>query len=207
LPATISFLNALEKIAEGAEFKVAVFELNSGNHSQRRALANAIAIQAFARDGRFPVVTAANFLQPDGQNDNDWNQGLLFLNPSKVWLQPPGYVTQLFAKHLQSEVVSCEVANGNDRLDVIATRDSAGKRVVLQVVNPTEEFVSTQIQIDGFTPTKPSAEAWELSGDLDARNTASQPGAVVPQKREWAFGKLPDSYRFPPYSITILVVE
>ena len=32
-----------------------------------------------------PVTTSANCLQPDGQNDNGWDQGLLFLNPSQVW--------------------------------------------------------------------------------------------------------------------------
>ena len=29
------------------------------------------------------------------QNDNGWNQGLLFLSPSQVWAQPPYYVTQM----------------------------------------------------------------------------------------------------------------
>jgi hypothetical protein len=69
---------------------VAVFEFNAGNHAQRRALANALVINALERDGRVPVATSANALQPDGQNDNGWDQGLLFLNPARVWLQPPG---------------------------------------------------------------------------------------------------------------------
>jgi len=44
------------------------FELNANNHSQRRALANALAINAIERDGRLPITTSANCLQPDGQN-------------------------------------------------------------------------------------------------------------------------------------------
>lgn len=208
LAATLSYIDALEKLADGAKFKVAVFELNSGNHSQRRALANAIAIQAFARDGRVPVVTAANCLQPDGQNDNDWNQGLLFLNPSKVWLQPPGYVTQLFARHMQRELISCDVANANDRLDVIATRSIDGKRVVLQVVNPTDAAVPAEVQLSGFSPTKPTAQGWELSGPLSAANTAAQSSAIVPQRREWSLGDAKSPrYSFPPYSITFLILE
>ena len=49
------------------------------------------------RDGRVPICTSANGLQPDGQNDNGWDQGLLFLNTSQVWLQPPGYAAQMFS--------------------------------------------------------------------------------------------------------------
>ncbi len=40
----LSFIDALDKLADGAKHKVAVFEFNAGNHAQRRALANALAI-------------------------------------------------------------------------------------------------------------------------------------------------------------------
>ncbi len=78
---TLSYLDALDRIADGAKHRVVIFEFNAGNHSQRRALANAVAINIVERDGRILIATSANCLQPDGQNDNDWNQGLLFLNP------------------------------------------------------------------------------------------------------------------------------
>ena len=107
-----SFLDALAKVADGARHQVVVFEFNAGNHSQRRALANALAIQAIERDGRIPIATSANCLQPDGQNDNDWDQGLLFLNPSQVWLQPPGYVTRMISRNYQPLLVQCRVADG-----------------------------------------------------------------------------------------------
>ena len=94
-----------------------VFELNSGNHAQRRALANAIAIGELQKLGnRLPVVCSANALQPDGQNDNGWDQGLLFLDPSQVWLQPPGYVTRMIARSYQPINVPVEVKSA-ERLD------------------------------------------------------------------------------------------
>ena len=79
------------------------------NHAVRRALGNALATNVIERDGRLPIVTSANCLQPDGQNDNGWDQGLLFLNPSQVWLQPPGYVTQMLARNYLPQLVTCEV--------------------------------------------------------------------------------------------------
>src|SRR5205807_8852028 len=55
LAGAFSLADALEKLADGAKFKVAVFELNANNHSMKRALANALAIQAIERDGRIAV--------------------------------------------------------------------------------------------------------------------------------------------------------
>ena len=209
LAGTFSFIDALERIADGAHFKVAVFELNSGNHSQRRALANALAINAIARDGRIPVVAAANCLQPDGQNDNDWNQGLLFLNPSQVWLQPPGYVTQMVASNYQPKVVACESADAGDRLDLLATISDDGQTLVLQAINPTDRYVTSQIELTGFVPRQATARGLELSGPLAATNTAVQPVAIVPQQRQWkhSLGTRPTTYTFPPTSITMLRLE
>ena len=129
LDGALSYLDALEKLADGARFKVVVFELNANNHSQRRALANALAIQRIERDGRIPVVASANCLQPDGQNDNGWDQGLLFLNPDKTWLQPPGYVTRMISNHHQP--LSLPVESNNQALDVCAKRSEDGKTLVV----------------------------------------------------------------------------
>jgi hypothetical protein len=201
-----SFRDALAKIAGGAKHQVVVFELNAGNHAQRRALANALAIQAIERDGRIPIVTSANCLQPDGQNDNGWNQGLLFLNPSGVWLQPPGYVTKLFSRNYLPQLVQSYVTGVKDALDVNATLSKDGRTLILKTVNPTDQAVASEIHLGGFIPAKKTAHVAELSGPLDARNTAEQPTAIVPLLRPWQRG-LEDgkaSYSFPPRSITII---
>jgi hypothetical protein len=209
LEAMFSFKKALTQMADGARFHVVVFELNAGNHGQRRALANAIAIQAAERDGDLPVVTSANGLQPDGQNDNDWDQGLLFLNPSQVWLQPPGYVTQMISEHYQPLLVKSQTQGDGAVLDVIATLKQDGKRLVLQVVNLSEQDTKTEIQIDGFTPTKPAVAITELSASLYTRNTALWPERVKPIHTQWhprlANGRT--TYSFPPHSFTIMVWE
>jgi hypothetical protein len=203
---TLSYIDALARIADGAKHRVVIFEFNAGNHSQRRALANAMAILTAERDGRIPIACSANCLQPDGQNDNDWNQGLLFLSPSQVWLQPPGYVTQMFSRNYLPQLVRCEVTGAKGTLDVNAKRSEDGQTLVLQAVNPSDGAVCAQIHIAGFTPRHPVAHVTELTGPLEARNTALHPQAIVPQERPWQHG-LKDgntSYTFPPHSITVL---
>jgi hypothetical protein len=204
-----SFIEQLGNISPGAKYKVVIFEFNAGNHSQKRALANALAINLVERDGRLPIATSANCLQPDGQNDNDWNQGLLFLNPSQVWLQPPGYVTQMYSRNYLPQLASCEVTGEGNRLDANAKRSEDGRTLVLQVVNPTGQEMPAQIHLAGFAPKNAVAQVVELSGPLEARNTAAQPGAIVPQSRSWSHGLKNGQTRFPfrPNSVTVLRFE
>ena len=63
-----------------------------------------------------------------------------------------------------------------------------------------------EIKLSGYTPRAAEARVTELSGPLDAKNSAAAPQAVVPQERRWAHG-LKDgmaTYTFPPRSVTII---
>ncbi|MFO1502016.1 MAG: alpha-L-arabinofuranosidase C-terminal domain-containing protein, partial [Verrucomicrobiota bacterium] len=159
--------------------------------------------------GRIPMATSANCLQPDGQNDNDWNQGLLFLNQSKAWLQPPGYVTQMFSHQFLPKVVPCQVTDGNGNLDATAKRSDDGKTLTLQAVNPTDQPLIAQIAVSGFVPKKSVARAVELSAPLSAENSADQPDTVVPKTASWTHGLKSGATRFTfaAHSITILRFE
>ena len=209
LAGMFSFADALDKVADGARHKVVVFEFNAGNHAQRRALANAQAILDIERDGRIPIATSANALQPDGQNNNGWNQGLLFLNPSQVWLQPPGYVTQMFSRNYLPQLVQCDVTGAQGQLNAGATRSDDGKTLVLQAVNPGVLAVTAQIHITGFVSAVPTAQVTELSGQPDAVNTAGQAEAIVPKHSEWRheIKEGVTSHTFPPHSLTVIRVE
>lgn len=206
LPGMFSFYDALDKLADGAKHKVVVFELNANNHSQRRALANALALNAIQRDGRLPLTSSANCLQPDGQNDNGWNQGLLFLNPSQVWFQAPGYVNQMFSKNYQPLVVRTAVEHpGSAVLDVSATKSDDGKKLVLQVVNAGPLPTSANLILTGFVPRAAAAKIQTLAGPLDLRNTGDNPDAIRPTLAELKYHKnQPPTWNFPGHSITVI---
>jgi hypothetical protein len=203
---TFSYIDALHNIADGAKHRVAIFEFNAGNHSQRRALANAAAINLIERDGRLPIATSANCLQPDGQNDNDWNQGLLFLNPSQVWLQPPGYITRMVSQNFQPLLVKSEVRSPGNALDVTAKRDQQGKTLVLQIVNTSQEPIAASLNLNGFVPRRSAAKVEVLAGPLDARNSAADRQLIKSIKFNWTHNSLQGMsvYTFPPTSFTVL---
>jgi hypothetical protein len=206
LQGLFSFRDALQRIADGARCNVVVFEFNAGNHQQKRALANALAIQAIERDGHIPIAISANGLQPDNQNDNDWDQGLLFLNPEKVWLQPPGYVTQMLSTHYVPLQVPCTVVDAKKQLDVHAKMSADHKTLVLQVVNPGESAVKTQIQLDGFVAHDSAAKVTELCGALDSANTAARPDTIIPKQSWYHYSGHEGNMdrTFAPYSFTII---
>ena len=207
---TLSYIDALEKLADGAKHRVVIFEFNADNHSQRRALANAAAINAVERDGRLPIATSANCLQPDGQNDNGWNQGLLFLNPSQVWLQPPGYVTRMVSQNYHPLVVKSDVTGAAaGSLDVSVKRSEDGKTLVLQVVNFSDQPGTTKLYLADFKARKSTANVETLAAPLDARNTATEPARVKPSVTSWQHGLKAGqaTYQFPARSFTVMRFE
>ncbi|TWT80177.1 Extracellular exo-alpha-L-arabinofuranosidase precursor [Planctomycetes bacterium CA13] len=210
--AFFTYIDALESLADGAKFKVLTFEFNANNHDQRRAIANALAINAIERDGRVPIATSANCLQPVGQNDNGWDQGLVFLSPSQVWMQPPGYVTQMYSDNYGPMLVECSVAQDEQAeqdLDCNAKLSGDGASLVLNIVNVSAKPKSAVLQIAGFILSSDEADVIELSGELDAANTETNPTTVSPQCRNWEHGlaKGSTSFTFKPNSVTTIVLK
>jgi len=210
LVALPTYVSALDQISSGAAHKVVVFELNADVHDQARAVGNALAINAISRiTDPLPVVTSANCLQPDNENDNGWDQGLLFLNPYQVWLQPPGYVTQLYSDYYEPNLVASTAQSPGDVLDVTATKSTDSKTLVLRVVNISGEPIPATINLAGFSRSKPSVIGRKLSGPVDDENTAEQPAELVPVSVQWSLKPSVNqtSYSFDPYSVTILVFQ
>jgi hypothetical protein len=209
LAGMFSYDTALGQIANGANYQVVVFELNANNHSQRRALANALAINAIERDGRLPITTSANCLQPDGQNDNGWDQGLLFLNQSNVWLQPPGYVTRMYATNYQPLEIQSSVADPNNDLDASAECSQDGSKLVLKVVNLNSSPESATINISGFAPTNPIAAVQVLAAPQSATNTAQAPFEFTPANINWPhnFNGSNVNYTFASNSVTTITFQ
>ncbi len=207
-----SFIEALRRISPEARFKVAVFELNANNHALRRALSNAHAINELERLGdHVPVVCSANCLQPYRQNENGWDQGLLFLNPAQVWGQPPYYVTQMISVHYQPLCLKTSVECPDGHLDVTAKRSEDGRTVVLSVVNLASDPVETRIRFTDYSPQKDTVRVVTLTGQLDEINTPEEPRRVVPTEEVRPLTKDARGqdiiYTFPANSFTILRFE
>ncbi len=173
-----SYVDQLGRISPGAQYRVVVFELNADRHDLARALANAYTINALQRRPKVDVVSSANALQVDGQNDNGWNQGLIFLNQNAVWGQPPYYVHQMKAKSWLPDVVRADITGGNALVNATALASADGEQLSIDVVNATGESLTYTVRLDGFRAD--TAAVTTLDGRPNGVNTAGNPHNVVP---------------------------
>jgi alpha-L-arabinofuranosidase len=189
---------------------VIVFELNARYHDLNRALGNANAITQFERvNNNFPVVVSANGLQVDGQNNDDWDQGLLFMNSSSVWAQAPLYVDRMVSGNYQPYAVNATSSTTLSEMSITATKSGDGKTLVLQVVNMTGSSKTFPITLIGFTPTLPTLQVTKLTGSLGAVNTASNPNTIVPAQSTYThnISNGTFTYTFDGNSFTILKLQ
>ncbi|RYX82656.1 DUF1080 domain-containing protein [bacterium] len=154
-----------------SKMKCVIFEENGNLHNQQRALGHATTLNAVRRHGDFVVVSCpANALQPNGQNDNGWDQGQIFFSPDSVWGMPPFYSAQMDTQnYLPIRVQSTTEGD----LDVTATKSEDGKTLVLHIVNTGNTPKAPMIEINGMASVKALAQKWTLAGPLQARNTPS----------------------------------
>lgn len=204
------FIRALQSFNTGADFRVCVFEENAHNHAVRRALGHAHAVNELQRlSHEMPIVCAANCLQPYKQNDNGWDQGMLFFTPSRIWGQPPYYVTQMISRNPLPLCVPADFKSPSNALDVTARTSEDVTTLSLQVVNLDAQRLKTRIRLISFTPENPVVRITQITGEIDDVNTPDDPEKIVPWERDWRYaiknGEI--TYTFPPHSFTVLRFE
>ncbi|HEX3790316.1 MAG TPA: alpha-L-arabinofuranosidase C-terminal domain-containing protein [Pseudonocardiaceae bacterium] len=172
----------LGQLSDGATFKVVIFELNADSHDVGRALANAYAVNQLARRGdNVDVVSSANALQVDGQNDNGWDQGLIFFNQSAVWQQPPYYVEQMNAQNYQPWAVATTVSGGESyTADATGAVSSDSRQLTLHVVNTLPVPRQYTVDLTGLRRSSDTVAVTTLSGQPSAANTFADPSYVTP---------------------------
>ena len=160
--------------------RCAIFEENGNTHDMARALAHAVMLNVVRRtDGFVPYDSPANALQPWRQNDNGWDQGQIFFDASRTWMQPPYYAQQMAAANHQPLLVHTEVAdNPTDSLDVTVTRNAAGDTLVVHAVNYALTPRTLTLSLSGFAPVS-EVKVLTLAGAPDARNLPTDPQHIT----------------------------
>uniref|UniRef100_UPI0025CECB67 family 16 glycoside hydrolase n=1 Tax=Pedobacter sp. UBA5917 TaxID=1947061 RepID=UPI0025CECB67 len=195
-------LDRFKKWDPNTTMKIAVFEENGSKHGMQRALGHATNMNAIRKHSEDVLTSSpANALQPDRQNDNDWDQGQIFFTPDQVWGMPPFYAQQMQAENHLPLRINTSV-NGN--LDITAARSEKGKDLVLYVVNTTAETIDARFEFTGFENRAPEVNVSTLSGNLKERNTAKKQKEYITQYSKVLMPTDHPVYGFKPFSYTIL---
>jgi hypothetical protein len=156
------------------------------------------------------MVTSANALQPDEQNDNGWNQGLLFFNSRQTWGQPPYFVTRMKAKHYLPLAINVTVSGRESvTFSVTATKSVDGTMIALHVVNSIDVFRTYAFHLIGFDPQRPTAHVETLAGHQSATNSSVTPFALVPSEADVTYNRVGNiiTLTFPPNSFAIVRLQ
>jgi alpha-L-arabinofuranosidase len=197
----------LQTIAPDGDYRLCIFEENADNARMRRGLAHANAINRVIRlPYDIPILCAANGLQVDHQNDNGWDQGLLFFNQTGIWGQPSYYISQMVAENYLPVAIKSDFISKNDTLDISARKSADGRTITVQVVNRKPVAVTAQVILDKLQVH--NLVITQLRGNsLDDWNTVDEPYRIMPLKRTAAAKGNTCNYSFAPYSFTILKFE
>ncbi|MBO4355851.1 MAG: hypothetical protein J5850_03235 [Clostridia bacterium] len=165
--AALGFDKALRSICPDSDFKVCVFELNANAHDLERGLCNAYAINAARKYGIFPIISSANALQVDKQNDNGWDQGLIFMNNNTTWVQPPALVAKLASLAYEENALDLSSDTFDEYFDMSAAISADKKTVRVFALNRGEIDIICRFVTDYV----PIIEQYLISGALKDANT------------------------------------
>jgi len=184
------------------KMKIAVFEENGSKHGIQRALGHATNMNAIRKHSEDVLTSSpANALQPDRQNDNDWNQGQIFFTSDQVWGMPPFYAQKMQTEnHLPLRVKT----STNGALNLSAAKSENSKELVLYVVNTGVNAINAKIEFDGFENRKPEVKVSTLYGNLLGHNTVKKQKEYITGYSKVQMAANEGEYCFKAFSYTIL---
>lgn len=170
-----SFYENLEKLVPGSGVKLCVYELNANAHDMERAMANSYAImEAIRHSEMLPYMCSANCLQVDKHNDNNWDQGLLFMNNRSVWYQAPGLLDILLEKAWMPERLDFNEDVIDAKFNAAVMTD--GDRISVCMVNRADADEAVEIAL---ADKAYSYRMTVLTAEKNAVNTAENPTAIA----------------------------
>lgn len=195
-------LASFRKWDPATTMKIAVFEENGSKHGIQRALGHATNMNAIRKHSEHVLTSSpANALQPDKQNDNDWDQGQIFFTPDQALGMPPYYAQKMQAeRHLPLRISTSVIG----ALDVSAAKSEDGKTLCLYVVNTKADAIDAKLEFEDFEGRKPLASVATLTGNLSGFNTLNKKTTYETVYSENELAESSPVYHFFPFSYTIL---
>ena len=112
------------------------------------------------------------------------------------------YVQKVFANNAGTRIVPI-TPQAQAGLYTSATLDERSHELILKIINYAPAEKSTQIVLNGITPTGVAKVTTLASADLNAENSFDHPTAVAPVSSTLALGSANMNVQLPPYSLTV----
>jgi alpha-N-arabinofuranosidase len=196
-------------VGEYAAQSVGVASPDNRNNWQC-ALSEAAFMTGLERNADLVVMScyAPLFGQLDGWQ---WTPNLIWFDNLGVFGTPNYYVQQMFSRNRGDRLLSVQV-NGLPAMDgkkkalyVSSCLDEKNGEMILKAVNATARTLDAAIDLQGAGKVGPAAKAIVLAADkMTEENSIGNPKKVSPVESSLSLSGSTFSYKFKPYSLTVL---
>lgn len=200
-----NFHKQLNNVVPGTKAKIVVYELNANSHDWERTMSNAYSImEAMKHSEMMPCMSSANCLQVDRQNDNDWNQGLLFMNNHSVWYQGAGLFDMLMEKVWLGQRYDFNEEIVDDFFNaVVMTEDG---KISIALLNRKDEAEVIEIDLPVLAGKTCEYRKTVMAYDKAAANTADKPEFVKIPEAETCTSEGKITFSMPANSIITIAI-
>lgn len=204
-------LKSLQELRQNGhpQAKLGLTEWNNGSSDMAGALSGASFLANSEQAGE-QVALACPALWLRNVDAPAWNNALINFDKQSSFVSPLYWVCQSFRKAFAPELIEsrydCSAFEENGRsygvLSVVATKESATRRIVLKVVNRSDR-ADELTTISGLTNVSTLKITTIASDSVQAVNSLQQPKRVAPVNNQIHITRGEFKYRFPKHSITI----
>ena len=133
-----------------------------------------------------------------------WKTNLIGYDGLRSFGSPSYYAQVMFSGH-HGDTVLAATADAGPRFFYSVTRDRWTGVITIKVVNPTAAARTVRVEIAGVAAVAPQGKAIVLSSaDPADTNSLGDPARIVPVESKLDGAGLNFTWRFEPYSITVL---
>jgi alpha-L-arabinofuranosidase len=137
------------------------------------------------------------------ESDSNWPVNLIGIDAASSYGSPSYWVQQMFSTNLGGSVVGSRLGGAASVQQVVTKSVHNGVTTFyVKLVNATAQIQSARLSFFGVRRVDPSATLIQLTGDPAARNTLTDPDAIVPHTERISLDRL----TLPANSVTVLRV-
>jgi alpha-N-arabinofuranosidase len=134
-----------------------------------------------------------------------WRPNLIGYDALRVYGSPSYHAIKLFSTHLGDQILKATATDTNVLVSV--TRDSKTRTIYAKFVNPDDQAVPVQINVQGGGVLAPTATAVALAADPQATNSIDAPDRVTPATSTVTGVQPVFTYTVPAHGVVVLMLR
>jgi alpha-L-arabinofuranosidase len=188
--------------SKNPRMKLYVSEWNAQSTDWRTGLYAGAMLNAFEKSPAIGMAAPALFLRH--VSAPAWDNAFINFDNNRMFPGPNYVVMKLFREHFAPGLLAVE--GGASGLSTNASKSADGKKIVVKLVNGTENAREVSVSLGGFAAS--AASVWVVGAErLEARNSLEHPDTIRAVPGKVSLNGTTASLTLPRYSVALLEVS